>query len=153
MIHEPNLKCPVCGHTTNDQYMVTENCWNEAGFDFFDNVHLKCLEKQLKRLLVSEDFVDAPINEWIQTATKKWTRSMRHGRKKPYTEIGVKRIPCAKCSEPATQQWYTCADGLWRPICIQCDIELNRLVLQFMQDPDCNTKIARYRESLCEHKN
>lgn len=78
---------------------------------------------------------------------------MRHGRKKPYTEIGIKRLPCARCRKPAEAQWRVCADGLWRPICRECDIILNELVLAFMKDPDYVAKLERYKESLCEHKN
>lgn len=73
---------------------------------------------------------------------------MRHGRKKPYTEIGVKRLPCARCGKPATQQWCVCADGLWRPICIECDIILNRIVLALMRDPDVASKMERYQEKM-----
>jgi hypothetical protein len=73
---------------------------------------------------------------------------MRHGRKKPYTDAGVKRLPCAKCGRPATQQWRACADGLWRPICTKCDIMLNGMVLQFMNDPELVTKMKRYVEKM-----
>lgn len=73
---------------------------------------------------------------------------MRHGRKKPYTEVGVKRLPCARCGKPAHMQWRACADGLWRPICKKCDIMLNRIVLIFMKDPDYVTKLEKYRKSL-----
>ena len=62
---EPNNTCPVCGEETLDQYMVTKACWLEAQFDFYDNAHMKCLEKRLDRPLVSTDFVVAPINEGI----------------------------------------------------------------------------------------
>ncbi len=73
---------------------------------------------------------------------------MRHGRKKPYTETGVKRLPCAKCGEPATQQWNACADGLWRPVCTKCDIALNAIVLTFMNDPDLFSKMRSYQEKI-----
>jgi hypothetical protein len=72
---------------------------------------------------------------------------MRHGRKKPYTEVGIKRLPCARCGEPATQQWRACADGLWRPICTKCDVVLNVIVLTFMGDPDVVDKTKRYCET------
>ena len=73
---------------------------------------------------------------------------MRHGRKKPYTGIGIKRISCAKCGKPAHMQWYACADGLWRPICKKCDVDLNQLVLMFMKDPDIVAKIQAYQEQM-----
>lgn len=71
---------------------------------------------------------------------------IRHGRRKPYTEIGIKRLPCVRCRQQATQQWRACADGLWRPICTRCDVLLNRIVLQFMCDTDTNEKIHKYKE-------
>lgn len=69
----------------------------------------------------------------------------RHGRRKPYTEKGVGRLPCARCGGRATHQWQICADSnLWRPVCTACDIALNQLVLQFMNDPEWEAKIAAY---------
>ena len=76
------------------------------------------------------------------------SKHRRHGREKPYTEIGVQRLPCARCGEPAEQQWITCADGLWRPICVKCDIELNEMVLKFMDDPKWKSKMRRYRKEM-----
>lgn len=73
---------------------------------------------------------------------------MRHGRKKPYTERGIKRLPCVRCGKPSTQQWKVCADGLWRPICTECDIMLNSLVLAYMWDNDVSGKIVKYKERL-----
>lgn len=75
---------------------------------------------------------------------------MRSGRKKPYTEIGIRRLGCVRCGRPSTQQWRACADGLWRPICTECDIELNGKVLVWMRDPDAAEKIAEYRLTLGE---
>jgi len=72
----------------------------------------------------------------------------RHGRRKPYTEQGIKRLPCVRCNEPATQQWKACADGLWRPICTRCDVLLNSLVLLFMLDPDFGAKINKYEAKM-----
>jgi len=74
---------------------------------------------------------------------------MKHGRKKQYTEIGLRRLPCARCGDPAYSQWQTCADGnLWRPICKKCDIKLNLLVLVFMGDPEIDEKMEAYRKEL-----
>ena len=73
----------------------------------------------------------------------------QHGRKKPYTEAGIRRMPCFRCGASATQQWSICADdNLYRPICNECDILLNKLVLWFMRDPDWETKLAKYQETL-----
>ena len=69
---------------------------------------------------------------------------MRHGRKKPYTETGIKRCKCARCGKPAIHQWNICADKCYRPICGDCDVALNRLVLRFMNDPDWKEKANIY---------
>lgn len=74
----------------------------------------------------------------------------RHGRKTPYTEQGIKRLPCVRCGKPSVQQWQACSDGLCRPICVACDVELNRRVLTFMRDPDVDEKIQRYEAQLQE---
>ncbi len=71
----------------------------------------------------------------------------RHGRRRPYTAIGISRLPCFRCGRPATYQWQICSDGnLRRPLCRRCDISLNSLVLRFMRDPEAKQKIARYKE-------
>lgn len=71
-----------------------------------------------------------------------------HGRKRPYTNMGVRRLPCFRCGEPACAQWSICADGnVHRPICNECDIELNRIVLRWAGDPDAEEKVALYRAS------
>jgi hypothetical protein len=73
----------------------------------------------------------------------------RHGRKRPYTDIGVRRLPCTRCGKPATRQWQVCADGnLYRPICSRCDVFLNGLVLNTMHDPKFITKMRRYRNKV-----
>lgn len=57
----------------------------------------------------------------------------RHGRRRPYTVDGVRRLPCFRCGQPALHQWSACSDGnLWRPLCLECDVALNRLVLEWM---------------------
>lgn len=75
-------------------------------------------------------------------------RFVRHGRRKPYTEIGISRLPCFRCGGRAEYQWQVCADNrLFRPLCARCDVELNRIVLHWMGDPDAETKVAAYAES------
>lgn len=77
----------------------------------------------------------------------------KHGRKKPYTQIGISRLPCFRCGEKADQQWQICADNnLYRPICVECDIELNQVVLNFMgfTFEEVVGKIERYKESFYE---
>lgn len=69
----------------------------------------------------------------------------RHGRKTPYTEAGIGRVPCVRCGSRARFQWQACADSrLYRPLCEDCDIDLNRVVLEWAGDPDAKAKIARY---------
>ncbi len=55
------------------------------------------------------------------------------GRREPYTEAGIRRCKCQRCGQPAHAQWSICANGNRQvPICLACDIELNRAVLIFM---------------------
>lgn len=71
----------------------------------------------------------------------------RSGRKEPYTEAGVRRLRCVRCGAGARFQWNACSDGnLWRPLCLDCDISVNRLVLEFMRDPDVDKKIDAYEK-------
>ncbi len=73
----------------------------------------------------------------------------RHGRMKPYTATGIARVPCFRCGSKASQQWSVCADGnLQRPVCGPCDIDLNRVVLEWAGDPQAAAKVAAYVENL-----
>ncbi len=67
-------------------------------------------------------------------------------RTKPYTEIGIRRMRCVRCGEPAHAQWNACADGSYRPICKDCDIKLNKIVLKFMEIEDAEAKMEAYLE-------
>lgn len=70
-------------------------------------------------------------------------------RKRPYTAIGIKRMKCCRCGGKGYSQWNVCADnGAFRPLCRDCDIELNSLVLNWARDPEAKNKIAKYRASL-----
>lgn len=74
-------------------------------------------------------------------------------RKEPYTENGIKRTKCFRCGGKASQQWNVCADNnIYRPICIECDIKLNELVLKFMGDKDYKIKIKKYVKKLYDRK-
>ena len=54
-------------------------------------------------------------------------------RRKPYTDIGIKRVPCWRCGEPSAQQWQVGSlNNEYKGLCDVCDIELNRVVLKFM---------------------
>lgn len=68
-----------------------------------------------------------------------------HKRKKPYTEIGVRRLPCSKCGEPGFSQWSICADqSNYRVLCLKCDIALNKLVLNWIGHPSADILINHY---------
>ena len=76
---------------------------------------------------------------------------VRIGRRKPYTNIGIRRVPCARCGRPSRFQWQICADGnRWRGLCGQCDFDLNRLVLKFIGDPDIAAKMEAYKARLLQ---
>lgn len=69
----------------------------------------------------------------------------RHGRRAPYTDRGIRRLPCYRCGAPAAFQWQVCADGnLYRPLCSVCDVALNALVLRWMGAPDAEARVAAY---------
>jgi hypothetical protein len=73
-------------------------------------------------------------------------KAVKHGRRKPYTEAGIRRLPCFRCGAPAEHQWQICSDdSLYRPICVACDVALNELVLRWMGFPDWEAKIERYK--------
>ena len=74
-------------------------------------------------------------------------------RKKPYTQIGIRRIPCARCGKPSRYQWQICAlDNLHHGVCAQCDVELNAAVLQFFKVPDWRNKLLAYKEKAREQQ-
>lgn len=71
-----------------------------------------------------------------------------HGRHhdKPYTESGVKRLPCARCGEKSHFQWQICSDNnTWRPLCKKCDVALNQMVLRWIGFKDWRKKISAYK--------
>lgn len=68
-------------------------------------------------------------------------------RTKPYTELGIRRMKCARCGAQAEYQWQICSDGnQYRPICKACDIALNELVLEFVGFTDREEMIEKYKE-------
>ena len=71
-------------------------------------------------------------------------------RRKPYTEIGIRRLKCSRagCENRAVHQWNICADGnQYRAICSECDIAINELVLRFMGWADAEHKLDTYRQT------
>ena len=70
---------------------------------------------------------------------------MFHGRKKPYTQIGIRRLSCQRCGKPAIHQWQICSnDNRYLPICSNCDVALNRLALKFMRIENVEELMANY---------
>lgn len=69
-------------------------------------------------------------------------------RRDPYTAAGIDRLPCIRCqTKAAVHQWQVCADGnRWRPLCLDCDILLNRVVLKFMEHPDAERVASEYEK-------
>lgn len=66
-------------------------------------------------------------------------------RKEPYTAIGIKRLKCIRCGEQAMFQWQVCSDGNnYRPLCGNCDVALNELVLEWMGHPNASQLITKY---------
>lgn len=67
------------------------------------------------------------------------------GRRQPYTDRGIRRVPCVRCGAPSAYQWNACANGgLYNGVCAECDIGLNRVALEFMQLPDREALLAAY---------
>lgn len=90
--------------------------------------------------------VKATRNAKVRRAVSK---VLRHGRRKPYTQTGIRRLPCVKCGKPSEHTWQACADNnLYRPICLVCDVELNYMVLRWMGDPDAESKVNKYEDKV-----
>lgn len=67
------------------------------------------------------------------------------GRREPYTTSGVARRPCTRCGRRASFQWSACANGnRFLPLCVECDIALNRLALSFMRVKGWRRLVAAY---------
>ncbi len=66
-------------------------------------------------------------------------------RKKPYTEIGIKRIPCKRCGKKSSQQWNVCSMIGFYGVCDKCDIDLNEMVLKFFKVKNWKAIIEEYK--------
>ena len=70
-------------------------------------------------------------------------------RLKPYTTIGIKRKKCFRCGKQAVFQWTICSDhNQYRPICLECDIELNGMVLKWAGFPDWEERLEIYKKKV-----
>lgn len=58
-------------------------------------------------------------------------------------------MKCVRCGKPASAQWQICADkNIYRPVCQECDIAINKIVLSFMfPNRDIERIINGYRKS------
>lgn len=66
-------------------------------------------------------------------------------RTKPYSEIGIRRVPCARCGKPSRYQWQICADdNVYRGLCPDCDVELNTMVMRWVWGDTREADIAAY---------
>lgn len=68
---------------------------------------------------------------------------------KPYTKLGLTRLNCIRCGEPAKTQWQICADSnIYRPICLQCDFDLNVMVMHWAFGYTREEDILKYKVRL-----
>lgn len=67
-------------------------------------------------------------------------------RRKPYSDRGISRVPCARCGEPSRFQWQICADDRqYRGICEACDVALNETVMRFVWGNAREADLDAYR--------
>lgn len=75
------------------------------------------------------------------------------GRRKPYSKRGIGRLLCVRCRKAqARAQWNTsiCAlgsKGRFVALCLDCDVALNNLVLEFFRTPNRKQLIKKYRQA------
>lgn len=68
-----------------------------------------------------------------------------NGRAEPFTVEEILQVPCCRCGAPSYHQWQVCADlRVFRSLCLECDIALNRLVLTWAGCPDVEAKMSAY---------
>lgn len=71
-----------------------------------------------------------------------------NGRRKPYSMRTIHRIPCASCGKPSSEQWHVrpCALGryVWKALCLDCDIALNRQTIEFFRLEGGAEMLERY---------
>ena len=65
--------------------------------------------------------------------------------RKKYTEDEIDGIPCSRCGKPSVSQWDCCATGNEpMALCVECDIKLNRLALEFIEHPKISLIMRAY---------
>ena len=55
---------------------------------------------------------------------------------------------CIKCKSPEYGRWRFCAHGPYEPVCLEHDIELNRIALQFRFPRSWEEKLATYERKV-----
>ena len=72
------------------------------------------------------------------------------GRRTPCTQDIIHRSKCFKCkTRSAKEQFNICAlGGRFVPICPSCDVELNALVLEWLDVPEQDERMKIYREKM-----
>jgi len=83
---------------------------------------------------------------------------MADGRFEPYTEAGVRRVPCARCGKPGHACWNICADSVgsrtrYRALCAACDVALNVLVMRWAFGDTREADIAAYSAKVLGEQN
>lgn len=77
-----------------------------------------------------------------------------NGRRTMYSARGLLRMVCVRCHLfGAVEQWHVspCILGnpnQWKAICLNCDCELNELILRYWGIPDGDRRVAEYRAEL-----
>jgi len=70
-------------------------------------------------------------------------------RSKQYSKEGIKRVPCAGCGQPSTQQWQICSlNKMHLGICEKCDVDLNRVVLKFFNIRNWPYIVSNYKHGV-----
>lgn len=59
-------------------YVVSEDVWNEAGLDYYQNPTLDELEALLGRTLTPDDFTNAPLNWSPRSIEQRWSDTFPH---------------------------------------------------------------------------
>lgn len=77
------------------------------------------------------------------------------GRRTPYTPRGLRRMACVRCRRyRAVEQWSLdiCSLGFvrWMAVCLNCDCELNAMILRFWKTFNADEIARLYRKRKLE---
>jgi hypothetical protein len=68
-------------------------------------------------------------------------------RPEPILEEEISKMSCVRCGAQAVYQWQICSEGNnYRPICLPCDIGLNKLALEYMRHPNADELMEAYEQ-------